>query len=356
MAADTLHDRVLRWSNELLAAVSIAELSAVLARPPAEDDEALTANLVLLDSGHELRHLAAGDHPAANAPGQLRFVESLAGVTPHYDALHAPWCGSYQAADHGLLFAPQLACTHVALLPLPRERMVAGVYNIAGRGASPRIAALEGPWLEHLAGQVAASVERVFHRARLLRSGVVDPLTGWNSRLYFHARLREELARCQRTGRPATCLVVDVDGLRGINEQHGVSAGDAALSEVGARIEAQVRASDAAAHLGSDSFAILLPATAPALAAPLVERILATVRFAPVPLGPDLAVPVTVSIGIAGADVGTPEGDRKAAADQWLAEAETAMHRAKRAGGDRAVLSSYGVTATAGKQARPRRP
>ncbi len=138
--------------------------------------------------------------------------------------------------------------------------------------------------------------------------------------------------------------------MHGINEHHGVSAGDAALREVGARIEAQVRASDAAAHLGSDAFAILLPATAPALAAPLVERILVAVRAAPVSLGPDLSVPVTVSIGIAGADVGTTaDGDRKAAADQWLAEAETALHRAKRAGGDRAALNSDGVTAAAGR-------
>jgi len=52
MASDTLQDRVLRWSNDLLAAGSIAEVSAVLARPPAGDDETLTANLVLLDSGH----------------------------------------------------------------------------------------------------------------------------------------------------------------------------------------------------------------------------------------------------------------------------------------------------------------
>ena len=164
--------------------------------------------------------------------------------------------------------------------------------------------------------------------------GVVDPLTGWNSREYMRARLREEVARSQRSGVQATCLVVDVDGMQAINQTHGISAGDNVLRELSARIESQVRASDAAAHLGSDAFAILLPGTTPQQALPLAGRVLAAVRAAPVHVAPGVSLPVTVSIGIAG--TGTLTGDdRKAAANQWLAEAEAALHGAKRAGGDR---------------------
>jgi diguanylate cyclase (GGDEF)-like protein len=177
---------------------------------------------------------------------------------------------------------------------------------------------------------------------------MTDPLTGWQPRRYLHARLGEEIARNERYATSATCIVIDIDRLRGVNERHGLPAGDRALHEVGARLESQVRSSDSMAHLGGDQFAVLLPATAAAQAVPLVERILAVVRASPVELGPGIAAALTVSIGIASAPAGAI-GDRKAAADQWLAEAESALHRAKRSGGDGWEISSAGATSAPGK-------
>jgi diguanylate cyclase (GGDEF)-like protein len=348
MTSSTLHDAVLRWSNELLQASTLEAFAEVIARPPAAEGPAVAANLVLLDSRHELRHLSAGDTDPAPLSPALRYVEGLGRVAPNYDLLQKPWSGVYHAADHGLLFDAAAGPTHLLLLPLPRGRAVSGVYNIAGCGGLPGLATLEPEWVEHVAGQVVATAERLFQRARLLRSGVVDPLTGWNSRHYMLARLREEVARSQRSGQAATCMIVDVDRLQAVNEHHGISAGDNALVELGARIESQVRASDAAAHLGSDSFALLLPETSPIEARPLAERILAAVRSAPVAIAPGVALPLTVSIGIAGTGM-APEDDRKAAANQWLAEAEAALHGAKRDGGDRWLISRGDATAAAGK-------
>ena len=215
----------------------------------------------------------------------LHFVDALARVTPAYDSLHQPWSGAFHVADHGLLFGAACGVTHLVMLPLPHDRAVTGVYNVGGQGRMPGVAGLEPIWLEHLVGQVVATMERLFHRARMLRTGVVDPLTGWNSREYMRARLREEVARSQRSGVQATCLVVGVDGMQAINQTHGISAGDNVLRELSARIESQVRASDAAAHLGSDAFAILLPGTTPQQALPLAGRVLAAVRAAPVHVG-----------------------------------------------------------------------
>jgi diguanylate cyclase (GGDEF)-like protein len=335
---DTLHDAVLRWSNQVLACGSLQAFADAVGKPPGVGGAGLTGNLVLLDSGHELRRLYCGDSVRPVTPGALNFVEALARVAPQYDALHAPWSGAFHASDHGLLFDAATAVTHVVMLPLPRERAVRGVYNLGGEGSMPALATLEPMWLEHVTGQVAATLERLFHRARMLRTGVVDPLTGWNSREYMLARMREEVARGHRSGQPSTCLVVDVDGMQAINERHGVPAGDHALREVGARIESQVRASDSWAHHGSDAFVILLPGTAPLDAVPLAQRILATMRAAPV-LAAAVELPLTVSIGIAGSGT-SGRDDRKAAASLWLAEAEGALHRAKRAGGDRWVSAA----------------
>lgn len=336
---NVLLQQVLAWSNDLMAVRSLDQLADRLARPPAVGAESLTGVLLLLDSRHELRHLATGEGKRTEPRPGLRFVDSLAGVAPGYGALHAPWSGPYHPADHGLLIAAEAGCTHLALLPLPRSGGLTGVYNVGSRDGPAALIALEPAWLDHIGAQALASAERQLQRARLLRAGVVDPLTGWNSRHYFLARLREQVAASVRDSGPACCMVIDVDGLGTLNEMQGVAAGDAVLFEVGGIIEAQVRASDSFAHIGDDEFAVLLPATTPQLATRLAERILAAVRAAPIDTAPGRLAVVRVSIGIAGLDPAALVAgmDRKATADEWLSRAQAALHQAKRAGGDRCV-------------------
>jgi diguanylate cyclase (GGDEF)-like protein len=345
MGSSPLHAEILRWSDGLLVAPTLAEFDAILARPPCDPGLASTAVLVLADPRHQLRMLAAGEGETA----ALRFVDGLGGIAPAYASLHQPWAGTYRAVDHSLLFDPAQGCTHLALLPLPRGLALAGVYNVGTRGALPAIATLEPAWQQHVACQVLAAAERLFQRARLLRAGVVDPVTGWNSTHYLMARLREQVATCRRRAEPASCLVIDVDGLARVNERHGVTAGDRALQEIGTRIEAQVRDSDAFAHLGDDEFAVILPATPAALAVPLAERILAALRASPVPIDPPLQM--SVSIGIAGLEPARLDAStaRKAVGDQWLANARAALHEVKRAGGNGRALSSADAASAPGR-------
>jgi diguanylate cyclase (GGDEF)-like protein len=333
--------QVLAWSNGLMAVRSLDQLAARLAQPPAADGESLTGVLLLLDPRHELRRLAAGGGQQPDSWPGLRFVDSLAGVAPEYGTLHAPWSGPYHPADHGLLIAAEAGCTHLALLPLPRGGGLTGVYNVGSHDRPAALTALEPAWLDHIGAQALASAERQLQRARLLRAGVVDPLTGWNSRHYCLARLREQVAASVRDSKPASCMVIDVDGLGGLNEKHGVAAGDAVLFEVGSIIEGQVRASDSFAHIGDDEFAAMLPATPPQCATRLAERILAAVRTAPIVTAPGRLEEVRVSIGIAGLDPAALVAgmDRKSIADEWLSRAQAALHQAKRAGGDRCVAS-----------------
>lgn len=336
---EPLPARVLEWIAALTGARTLGQLAAALAQPPGDAGEPLTGVLLLLDPRHELRRLAAGDgHPADTLSG-LRFVDSLSGVAPGYGTLHAPWSGAYHASDHGLLIGAEAGCRHLFLLPLPRSGGLTGIYNVGSRGDAVGLATLGAPWLDLIAAQALVNAERLLQRARLLRAGVVDPLTGWNSRHYFLARVREQVAHSERHGEPASCLVIDVDGLGAINDRVGVAKGDAAVFEIGSVIEAQVRASDSFAHIGEDEFGALLPLTTPIGAVQLAERILTAVRAtrfdAPL-LGEH---PLKVSIGIAGIDPSALKAgrDRKATADEWLARAHSALHQAKRAGGDRCV-------------------
>jgi len=320
---------LLAWERGLLQAESLDQwLERVVTTP-----DGASAALLLADATHEMRPLVLGNRDTPGAMPGVNFVPSLAGLAPQLLAMRTAWRGEYHLADHALLFPSAAGLRFVAILPLCRVGQVIGLYMAATAEAAP-FAGLDAALLDHAADVIVAGLDRHLDRARVLRGGLVDPLTGWNSPRYLQARLREELARAQRERSSVTCLVADVDRLQALNDELGYGAGDRALQELAARIESQVRASDAAARAGSDSFVVILPATEAVLAAPLAERILAAVRSGPVEMGGGERRDLRLSIGIAGCRP-QPGQDRKILADQLIADAIAALHRAKQAGGDR---------------------
>jgi diguanylate cyclase (GGDEF)-like protein len=323
-------EQLLAWERGLLQAETLDQWLERAALTP----DGAGAALLLADPTHELRPLLLGGCDLSDSlPLELQCVASLAGLAPHLLAMRSAWRGDYQKADHALLFPRKAGLRHVVILPLHRAGRVIGLYTAGSVDAQP-FDALGIPLLDHASDVIVASLDRHLDQARALRGGLVDPLTGWNSPRYLKSRLREELARGQREGTSVSCLVADVDRLQALNDELGYAAGDRALYEFTARIEAQVRSSDATARIGSDSFGIVLPATEAALAAPLAERILAAMRAAPVETGNGVARDLRVSIGIASCRP-QPGQDLKLVADQLVADAVAALHRAKRAGGDR---------------------
>lgn len=320
-------DRLLNWEREVLRAESLdAWLERVATTP-----DGTRARLLVADATHEIRPLVLGDRDQAPAPA-VEMVPSLAGLAPQLLSMQGAWRGEYRAADHALLFPGESELRHVVILPLQRAGHLVGLYVAAAADAVPFEGA-DTPLLDHAADVIIASFDRQLDRARVLRGGLVDPLTGWHSPRYLQARLREELARAQRVSHDVCCLVADVDRLQALNDRLGFRAGDRALREVAARIESEVRSSDAAARFGSGSFLVLMPATAAEQAAPLADRILAAVRSGPVDTGCGESCELRVSIGIAACRP-APGRDRKALSDQLIADAVAAMYRAKQAGGD----------------------
>lgn len=95
-------------------------------------------------------------------------------------------------------------------------------------------------------------------RARLQRLSHQDPLTGLGNRRLFDESVKEQLAFIT-SDRPLALVLIDVDKLKSINDQHGHPAGDSALQAVADAIRASTRESDRAARIGGDEFGIVLP-------------------------------------------------------------------------------------------------
>ena len=96
---------------------------------------------------------------------------------------------------------------------------------------------------------------------RVERAGIeaeTDALTGlWNRRGWDRLFAMEE-ERCQKYGHPACVLVLDLDGLKGVNDASGHGAGDDLLRRVAQILKRNVRESDVLARVGGDEFGILL--------------------------------------------------------------------------------------------------
>ena len=100
-----------------------------------------------------------------------------------------------------------------------------------------------------------------------------DPLTGLFDRRSFDRLLEMSVARSLRYHWPFTLVVIDLDGLKQINDGQGHAAGDAALQALGERFRRVLRFGDNAARIGGDEFAMILPNTDPDDVPPLLERI-----------------------------------------------------------------------------------
>jgi diguanylate cyclase (GGDEF)-like protein len=337
---ETLLKRRQQVEIELLRAETLPELFGQATAGLESAYHLEQVSLLLEDPQHEIRHLliGAGDHPE-DFP-DVHFVDTLVGLAPQLAALHRPWLGAYVKPDHQLLFRGPRAkeLQSLALVPLRRQARTVGVLCFGSHDRERYTHRMASDFLQHLGSIVSVCIENGCNRARVLKSGLADYLTGWHTRRYLHARLREELARAQRTGTSVACIMIDVDRFKEINDTHGHLGGDEAIREITSRVETQIRASDTTARFGGDEFALLLPDTALADAAILGERIRAALA-PPVEIGHGTRLAVTLSMGAAAVQPTRSDADLKALADRLLADADAALYRAKAAGRDRVAVA-----------------
>ncbi len=177
--------------------------------------------------------------------------------------------------------------------------------------------------------QAAAVEEIVRTRSRELESQAnTDALTGLGNLRNLQSELAQMLETQKRYGHPFGVLLMDIDGLKRVNDSHGHQAGDRLLMQVAMALQRSIRSVDVAARLGGDEFCVLAPEQESAGAVQLGER-LASAVVEEVSVGAD--PPVGLSIGV----VSCPEhGDD---AETLIDAADRAMYRAKAAGDNLAL-------------------
>ena len=150
-----------------------------------------------------------------------------------------------------------------------------------------------------------------------------DPLTNLPDHRAFHEQLRAETRRAERHERALSLVLIDVDGFKRINAEHGRLAGDRALAEIGRRLAATVRTGELVSRLSGDRFGWILPETEGLNGWIAAERARRALAASPV----EGVGPVTVSAAVC-------DFEDVAGADELLALTEIALVHAKGSGGD----------------------
>lgn len=162
---------------------------------------------------------------------------------------------------------------------------------------------------------------------------ITDAGTGLFNRRHFNELLEKEFSRAKRFNEPLSCLMLDIDHFKSINDTYGHPAGDSVLSEIALLLKGAVRMIEVAARYGGEEFVLLLPKTKPKEAVKPATRLLESIsahHFKGLP--PDRVV--TVSIGIAGLS-----DPLIATKDDLVKCADFALYKAKRAGRNRIEMS-----------------
>ena len=328
------HDRELL----LLTAETLPQLLNVLTEGMRQSFGLSSLSLVLCDPVHEIRHLLRHAGTPEEAFPMVRFEDHLESLSPVYARLSRPWLGPFTGEEHARLFPLGRPPDSIALLPMMRRGELVGSLNL-GSEVPHRFTRHHGSdFLYRLATIAALCLENATNRERLFLSGLTDTLTGLHNRRYLETRLEEELARARRYRLPLSCLFLDADHFKGINDTWGHAVGDQVLVETAQRVKACLRASDIATRYGGEEFALILPQTGMDEAQHLAERIRLEVAGTSVAVVDDgRPLGITLSIGVSEILPGVHDGDLRALGQRVLAQADAALYQAKAQGRNRVV-------------------
>lgn len=175
--------------------------------------------------------------------------------------------------------------------------------------------------LEFLLLSLAYPLRNALQYEKAFQASLTDPLTGVHNRTAMEAALRREISLAHRHRTPLSLVILDIDGLKQVNDKYGHAAGDQLIKEVVDAVCGSLRETDLVSRYGGDEFTILLNNTARRGAAMLAENIREKIQSVACQFG-DKTINVTVCMGVASLTGRDKHTGLFARADQALYDAK----------------------------------
>ena len=194
-------------------------------------------------------------------------------------------------------------------------------------------------YIKQLTNQSSTTIQKAGVYAEILKYASFDALTGLNNRRQFEMRLGQEVATAKRKKTDLSCIMIDIDHFKNVNDTYGHAVGDFVLSNVAKMITGAIREYDIPSRYGGEEFCILLPHTKVNEARIVAERLRKTVENTVLDIQSVCETEcenfsVTISMGV-------NEYDQSyTTTDQIYKNADKALYRAKKSGRNRVIVYS----------------
>ena len=323
----------------LLSCSSLAELMQLIIHKSKSTFDWDVLTIILEDKHQDINRLLLDVGEDTSRFPELIFTRDILFLKRLFGRYKKPLLGIYDATKHENLFiAERKLPRSIALLPLYRNTKLLGSLNL-GSYQQRRFSKNDATdFLEHLAAVLATCLDTTIAQEKLKQAGLTDALTGVNNRRFFDQRLNEEISRAQRLNSSVSCLFIDIDHFKVINDSFGHETGDKVLKKVAELIRAQLRNIDVVARYGGEEFAVLLEQSGQDWAVEVAERILESIfetKFIE-----NENSKLTVSIGVATLEHPNTKLSSLDLGRKLLRNADKALYQAKQEGRNKVVLYS----------------
>lgn len=180
------------------------------------------------------------------------------------------------------------------------------------------------------------NAEMAIANNQLQRMATTDELTGLLNRRKAMSKLEELGAMRERYGNQLSCIMLDIDHFKKINDVHGHACGDAVLKQIGVVLQGNVRSTDIVCRVGGEEFLVLCPNVGIDGAVVCAEHIRMAVEQHDFAYG-TIHLNVTVSLGVAEQESGASQ------TDTFVKLADQALYESKHAGRNRVTSSGKGI-------------
>ncbi len=325
-----------RLEAEYLYRTSLSELIELSLDNSLQSFGVDVVSLVLLDSNDELKGFLEEDNIAVSKRPNLIFIKDETPLQQLFGRARHVHVGPFQANLHSWLYSEaEHEPSSLAILPLYRRGEYIGAMALGSLDSDRFESRLSTEFLDRLALIAGVCFENTISIEVLKRTSFIDPLTRINNRRYFDQRLGEEVDRSLRSGDSLSCLFLDIDFFKKVNDTYGHQCGDVVIQNIAQMMRPQLRSADVLARYGGEEFVAIVTGASSQMAIDVASRIRKSVERRQIDAGNNIKISVTVSIGVATFQPKEFSGSRETIAKTLLGKADEALFEAKRAGRNR---------------------